>query len=107
VCQGETRSFICISEGTKVNTDNNLKTKEAKYKFTTLDMIDKMLYSHASEIIKHLFYECYYAKILWDLLNLVFNIVPHYNVHHMYDTWLNQLGKKTEKTSLSQCMQFE
>jgi hypothetical protein len=31
---------------------------------------------HENETIKHLFFYCYYAKFMWGLSNLAFNIVP-------------------------------
>jgi hypothetical protein len=46
-------------------------------------------FCHENETIKHLFHECYYAKFMWGLSNLAFNIVPPQIVHHMYGTWLN------------------
>jgi hypothetical protein len=66
----------------------------------------KCCFCHMNETIKHLFYECYYAKFMWGLSNLAFNIVPPCNVRHMYGTWLNQFGRKTEKTSFSGCIGF-
>jgi hypothetical protein len=41
---------------------------------------------------KHLFFYCYYAKILWGLSNLAFNISPPRTISHLYGTWLNQFG---------------
>jgi hypothetical protein len=50
-------------------------------------------FCHVNESIQHLFYECYYAKFLWGLSNLAFNIAPLCNVHHMYGSWLNRFGE--------------
>jgi hypothetical protein len=41
-------------------------------------------FCHENETIKHLFFYCYYAKFMWALTNLVFNIVPPCSIRHLY-----------------------
>jgi hypothetical protein len=33
-------------------------------------------FCHANETVKHLFFDCYYAKFMWGLSYLPFNIIP-------------------------------
>jgi hypothetical protein len=42
------------------------------------------------ESIKHLLYECHYARFLWGLSHITFNVPPPRNVKHMLNTWINQ-----------------
>jgi hypothetical protein len=42
--------------------------------------------------IKHLYYECFYAKFIWDLSQVAFNIAPLHNVRNMFGTWLHQFA---------------
>jgi hypothetical protein len=47
------------------------------------------------ESIQHLFFDCYYARFLWELTQIAFNISPpHNNVHDMFGIWMNQVGGK-------------
>jgi hypothetical protein len=57
-------------------------------------------FCHDNETIMHLFFECHYAKFMWDLLYLAFNIVPPRSVRHMFGTWLNQFGGKLKRQAL-------
>jgi hypothetical protein len=42
--------------------------------------------------IKHLYYECFYAKFIWDLSQVAFNIAPLHSVRNMFGTWLHQFA---------------
>jgi hypothetical protein len=55
---------------------------------------------HANETIKHLFFYCYYAKFMWGLSNLAFNISSPRSVRHLYGSWLNQFGGKLKRQVL-------
>jgi hypothetical protein len=57
-------------------------------------------FCHDNETINHLFFECHYAKFMWGLLYLAFNIVPPQSVRHMFGTWLNQFGEKLKRQAL-------
>jgi hypothetical protein len=46
------------------------------------------------EFIQHLFFDCLYARFLWGLVQITFNILPPQNIQHLFDTWLNQVGGK-------------
>jgi hypothetical protein len=58
-------------------------------------------FCYDNETINHLFFECHYAKFMWGLLYLAFNIVPPRSVRHMFGTWLNQFGEKLKRQALA------
>jgi hypothetical protein len=45
----------------------------------------------------HLFYDCYYARFLWGLPRITFNIPPPPNVQHKFSTWINMFGGKLKR----------
>jgi hypothetical protein len=47
-----------------------------------------------NETIQHMFFDCYYARFLWGLTQIVFNLPPPHNIQHMFNTWSNQVGGK-------------
>jgi hypothetical protein len=40
------------------------------------------------ESIQHLFFECWYARFLWGLVQIDFGISQRQNVGHMFVTWV-------------------
>jgi hypothetical protein len=53
------------------------------------------------ETTQHLFYDCYYTRFLWELTQIAFSIVPPHSVHHMFNTWTNQVGSKLRRQLIS------
>jgi hypothetical protein len=47
--------------------------------------------------MQHLFFEFHYARFLWGLTQIAFNISPSNNVQHMFGTWVNQAGGKLKR----------
>ena len=41
------------------------------------------------ETIKHLFFDCPLAKVLWRTVHIAFNITPPNSVNTLFGTWLN------------------
>jgi hypothetical protein len=58
------------------------------------------------ESIQHLFYDCYYARFLWGLSHITFNIPPPHNVQLMFSTWINQFGGKLKRQILAGASAF-
>jgi hypothetical protein len=44
------------------------------------------------ETIKYLFFNCYYARFLWGLTHITFDISPPHNIVHMFGSWTNVVG---------------
>ena len=45
------------------------------------------------ETIQHLFFECPFAKIVWRIVHMSFNITPPKNVINLFGSWLNGIPK--------------
>jgi hypothetical protein len=58
------------------------------------------------ESIHHLFFECRYARFLWGLTQIAFNISPPNNVQHMFGRWINQVGGKLRRQMLAGASAF-
>jgi hypothetical protein len=63
-------------------------------------------FCHANETVKHLFFDCYYAKFMWGLSYLPFNIIPPRSVQHLYGSWLNQFQGKLKRQALAGALAF-
>jgi hypothetical protein len=48
------------------------------------------------ESIKHHFITCPFAKIIWCIVYMTFNITPPSNIINMFINWLNGVAKKDE-----------
>jgi hypothetical protein len=46
------------------------------------------------ETIQHLFFSCPFAKILWRIIFMTFNITPPSNIRNLFGNWLNGVDKK-------------
>jgi hypothetical protein len=44
------------------------------------------------------YFECYYARFFWGLAQIAFGISQPHSVHHMFVTWINQVGGENEMT---------
>ena len=40
-------------------------------------------------MIKHLFFDCPFARVLWRTVHIAFNITPPTSVNALFGTWLN------------------
>jgi hypothetical protein len=40
------------------------------------------------ETIQHLFFNCYYVRFIWVLVQITFNIPPPRDVKHMFNAWV-------------------
>jgi hypothetical protein len=43
---------------------------------------------------QHLFFNCLYARFLWVLVQITFNIPPPQNIQHLFTGWINQARGK-------------
>ena len=41
----------------------------------------------SQETIRHIFFECTYARFLWRAVHMVLGIKPPLNVHNLFDNW--------------------
>jgi hypothetical protein len=46
------------------------------------------------ESIQHLFFDCTYARLVWRIIQVSFNISPPLNIQHMFNGWVQGIDKK-------------
>jgi hypothetical protein len=58
-----------------------------------------VLFCDQEETIQHLFIQCPYARIIWQIVYLSFNISSPLSIAHMFGNWLNGI-EKHEKANI-------
>jgi hypothetical protein len=59
--------------------------------------ISNVAFCYKDETIKHLFFNCYYARFLWGLTHITFGISPPHNIIHMFGSWTNVIGGQLKR----------
>jgi len=59
----------------------------------------KCVFCSHDETIKHLFFDCHFAKFLWRVVQYTFGLVPPTSVAQLYNDWLLRFDCKS-KTQL-------
>jgi hypothetical protein len=59
-----------------------------------------------NEYIHHLFYNCYYARFLWGLAQITFDIIPSHNTNHIFGSWTNSVAGKLKIQLLPSALTF-
>jgi len=54
----------------------------------------KCCFCSLDETIKHLFFDCQMARIVWRIVQVSFNISPPVSIFHMFNGWLNGINKE-------------
>jgi hypothetical protein len=54
----------------------------------------KCCFCDSTETVNHLFLHCPFAKIIWRMVYLTYNIPPPANVTNMFGKWLNGVRKE-------------
>jgi hypothetical protein len=79
--------FIWYLRKGVVLTKNNLAKRRWKGSL-------KCCYCNMDESIQHLFFNCPYARLVWKIIQVSFNISPLLNMHHMFNGWVQGIYKK-------------
>jgi hypothetical protein len=56
--------------------------------------------------IRHLFFDCLYARFVWDLVHITFGIWPPLNTNHLFGTWSKSLGGSFKRQLLAGASTF-
>ena len=48
----------------------------------------KCCFCNLRETIQHLFFSCHWAKLIWRIFSIAFNINPPNNIQHVFTDWL-------------------
>jgi hypothetical protein len=57
----------------------------------------KCCFCEQNESIEHLSINCPFAKIIWQIVYMIFNITPPVSIVHMFGTWLNGIVKSEKR----------
>jgi hypothetical protein len=57
----------------------------------------KCCFCEQNESTEHLFINCPFAKIIWQIVYMAFNITPPINIAHMFGAWLNGIVKSEKR----------
>jgi hypothetical protein len=52
---------------------------------------------YSTETVNHLFIGCPFAKIIWRMMYLTYNIPPPANITNMFGRWLNGVRKNDQQ----------
>jgi hypothetical protein len=56
----------------------------------------KCVFCDSEESIKHLFFTCPFARLIWIIIQFTFNIPPPANVTNIFGNWQNGVEKKSK-----------
>jgi hypothetical protein len=54
----------------------------------------KCCFCSSDESIQHLFYDCHFAKLMWRIVHVSFNLLPPTSVHNLLTDWLDGINRK-------------
>jgi hypothetical protein len=54
----------------------------------------KCSFCNMDEFTQRLFFYCPYARLVWRVIQVSFNITPPLNIHHMFTGWMQGVEKK-------------
>jgi hypothetical protein len=60
----------------------------------------KCCFCYSNETIQHLLFDCHYAKFIWRIVHVSFNLKPPTSVHNLFISWLEGLNKKMKSQIL-------
>ena len=60
----------------------------------------KCCFCSTNETIQHLLFDCHYAKFMWSIVFISFNLKPPTSVHNLFTGWLEGLNRKRKSQIL-------
>ena len=54
----------------------------------------------SNESIQHLLFDCHYAKFMWRIIQVSFNLIPPTSVHNLFTDWLDGVNRKLKSQIL-------
>jgi hypothetical protein len=58
------------------------------------------IFCSQSESIQHLFFDCHFAKFIWIVVQISFNIQMPLSVLHLFNDWASSMGRNMQKLLL-------
>jgi hypothetical protein len=53
-----------------------------------------VLFLFFKESIQHLLFDYHYAKFMWRIVHVFFNLIPPTSVHNLFTCWLEGINRK-------------
>ena len=60
----------------------------------------KCCFCSSEESIQHLLFDCHYAKFMWRIVQVLFNLNPPNSIHNLFISWLEGLNRKIKSKIL-------
>ena len=60
----------------------------------------KVLFLFFCECIQHLFFDYHFAKFVWRIVHVSFNLLPPTSVHNLFTGWLDGINRKLKSKIL-------
>ena len=57
----------------------------------------KCMFCHHNETIKHLFFECHFARSIWSAIQVASNLYPPRSVANIFGNWLHGIDRSFRK----------
>ena len=54
----------------------------------------KCCFCSSNESIQHLLFNCHFAKFIWRIVHVSFNLLPPISVHNLFTGWLEGINRK-------------
>jgi hypothetical protein len=54
----------------------------------------KCCFCSSDETIQHLFFDCHFAKFVWQTIQVSFNLIPPTSIHDLFTGWLQGMNRK-------------
>jgi hypothetical protein len=89
----EIKVFLCyLFKGVILTKDNLVRQQwqgDRKYCFCS-----------SNEFIQHLFFDYHFAKFLWRIVHVSFNLLPPTSIHNLFTGWLDGINRKLKSKTL-------
>jgi hypothetical protein len=60
----------------------------------------KYCFCHKDETIKHLFFECHFARTMWNLVQVATKLYPPCSISNLFNSWLRGINKDLKQLVL-------
>ena len=60
----------------------------------------KCCFCSSDESIQHLLFDCHFAKFMWRIVQISFNLIPATSIHNFFSGWLEGLNRKLKSQIL-------
>jgi hypothetical protein len=59
--------------------------------------VKKCVFCHQDETIKHLFFQCHFARSIWSVIQVASTLFPPCSITNIFRNWLNGIDNRFKK----------